>query len=108
MQFDICRNTGRSRAAAPYLLVVQSDWFDRSNRRVVVPLIAAKPPASIHDPVAMPAVVVGDTTVYLDVLGILNIAVEQLGDVVASAREDRDAIVRALDWLIHTGPSAQP
>lgn len=103
-QFDVCRNTGKTRTAVPYLLVIQSDWFDRSNRRVVVPLLANKPPGAAYDPTAMPPITVGDTTYFLDILGILNISVDRLGDVVASAKEDENAIVRALDWLVHTGP----
>lgn len=105
-QFDICRNVGKTKTMVPYLLVLQSDWFDRSNRRVVVPLLADKPPASAYDPTAMPPIVVGDVTFYLDILGILNISVDRLGEPVASARNDQDAVLRALDWLVHTGPSA--
>jgi len=104
-QFAVCRNTGKTRTSVPYLLVIQSDWFDRSDRRVVVPLLANKPPASAYDPTAMPPITVGDATFYLDILGVLNISVDRLGEVVASAKEDQDAIVRALDWLAHTGPS---
>lgn len=38
-QFDVHRNPGRTRAAIPFVLVVQSDrWGDRPDR-VVVPLV---------------------------------------------------------------------
>lgn len=104
-QFDVCRNIGKSRAAAPYLLVIQSDWFDRSNRRVVVPLLASKPPASAYDPTAMPPIMVGDSSFYLDMLGVFSIPLDRLGDPVASAKSEQDAVIKALDWLIHPGPS---
>ncbi|WP_146214737.1 CcdB family protein [Azospirillum thermophilum] len=68
-------------------------------------LLANKPPAAAYDPTAMPPITVSGETFFLDILGILNVSVDRLGEVVASAKEDQDAIIKALDWLVRTGPS---
>jgi len=39
-QFDVHRNTGRNRTAIPYVVIVQSSYFEKSRRRVVVPLVS--------------------------------------------------------------------
>ena len=63
------------------------------------------PPTSAYDQTAMPAIEIGGETVYVDILGILNIPIERLGEVVGTARDQRDRILRAMDWLVHTGPA---
>jgi toxin CcdB len=38
-QFDVHRNLGAQHETIPFVVVVQSSWFDDYRRRVVVPLV---------------------------------------------------------------------
>ncbi|HYC02230.1 MAG TPA: CcdB family protein [Azospirillaceae bacterium] len=49
-QFDVHRNRGSSRASIPFLLIIQSARFDRTDGRIVVPLIL-KDQLTSHDPI---------------------------------------------------------
>jgi len=101
-QFDVHRNTGRNRTAIPYVVVVQSSWFEKSRRRVVVPLVAADElrrstnlPASVLNPVFT----VEGAQVVLNPLEIVSVPTEALRDRVASLAQDSDLIIAALDEL---------
>ena len=101
-QFDVCRNTGRHRATIPYVVIVQSSYYEKARRRVVVPLVAlgeigkiAALPASPINPVFR----IEDTEVVLNPLEIVSVPVEALGEKVATLMEEGDTIIAALDEL---------
>ena len=101
-QSDVHRNLGKQKVAIPYVVVVQSSRFDRSRRRVVVPLVAlqatgaaGKPPRSVLNTIFE----VEGVAVVLNPLEISSVAIESLGERVASLAEDRDRIIQALDEL---------
>jgi toxin CcdB len=101
-QFDIHRNTGRNRAAIPYVLVVQSSLFARAQRRVVVPLVSTEVlgrvgqlPASPVNPVFE----VEGCPVVLNPLEIVSIPLDSLGELVGSLAAQGDVVVAALDEL---------
>lgn len=101
-QFDVFRNAGRNRSAIPYVVVVQSSWFDRSQRRVVVPLVSLDvlertvrlPRSAIN-----PEFTIEGHRVVLNPLEIVSVPVETLHEHVASLAEDGDTIIAALDEL---------
>lgn len=101
-QFDVHRNLGRQRTTIPYVVIVQSSRFDRSRRRVVIPLVAlqatgsaGKPPRSVLNGIFE----VEGMAVALNPLEISSVALDSLGEKVASLAEDGDRIVQALDEL---------
>jgi toxin CcdB len=101
-QFDVHRNTGRHRATIPYVVIVQSSYYEKARRRVVVPLVAAAEigkiaslPASPINPVFE---IEGDEVV-LNPLEIVSIPVEALGENVTTLSEVGDTIIAALDEL---------
>lgn len=99
-QFDVHRNTGRHRASIPYVVIVQSSFYDKARRRVVVPLVAAsaigaKLPASPINPVFR----IEDIEVVFNPLEIVSVPSEALGEQVATLKDASDTIVAALDEL---------
>jgi toxin CcdB len=101
-QFDVYRNTGKHRTTIPYVVVVQSSYYEKARRRVVVPLVAlgeigkiASLPVSPINPVFR----IEDTEVVLNPLEIVSIPIEALGDKVTSLNEAGDTIIAALDEL---------
>jgi len=101
-QFDVHRNTGRNRATIPFVVIVQSAFYDKHRRKVVVPLVAAGTswqdinlPSSAINPIFM----IDGIQVILDPLEITSIAVEALGERVGSLLEEGDAIIAALDEI---------
>lgn len=102
-QFDVFRNTGRNRQQIPYVVVVQSSSFDKSRRRVVVPLVSCKAmeqvtklPLSAINPVFE----IEGQQLVLHPLEIVSVALEALGEKIASLAEQGDEIIAALDELI--------
>lgn len=100
-QFDVCRNLGKTRAGFPFFVVVQSGEFDRTDRRVVVPLtsqVAGYPPLA-------PAFVIDRKRVVADALLMFAIPRERLGEVVGSLADDESAtaLVGAIDRVISRG-----
>jgi len=101
-QFDVCRNTGKHRATIPYVVIVQSSYYEKARRRVVVPLVmraeidrlAPLPASPIN-----PAFRIENTDVVLNPLEIVSVPVEVLGETVASLSEAGDTIIAALDEL---------
>lgn len=101
-QFDVCRNTGRHRATIPYVVIVQSSYYEKAHRRVVVPLVALDEvdrisplPASAINPVFQ----IEGHRVVLNPLEIVSVPVDTLGDAIASLEEEGDTITAALDEL---------
>jgi toxin CcdB len=101
-QFGVYRNTGKNRSNIPYVVVVQSSYFEKARRRVVVPLVswnelskATTPPSSAINPVF----IVEGVKVVLNPLEIVSIPTESLGVKVDSLADKSDAIIAALDEL---------
>jgi toxin CcdB len=99
-QFDVHRNNGPSKAAIPYVVVVQSRRHDRYGRRVVIPLLLRSALPPIAEPPLTPAFEVEGRQVVLNPLEIVSVATDRLGEVVATLAPDGDRIVRAIDELI--------
>lgn len=97
-QFDVCRNSGQSRAGFPYFVVVQSAEFERTSRRLVVPLTSDVEAY----PVLAPAFTIEGQRVVADALLMFAIPRDRLGPVVASLAADPDAtaIVDAIDRVV--------
>jgi len=99
-QFDVHRNNGRNGVVIPFVVVVQSSFYAKHRRRIVVPLVAAgeawkdiELPGTAINPVLM----IDGVRVVLDPLEITSVALESLGDKVGSLSAEGDAIIAALD-----------
>lgn len=102
-QFDVHRNTGKNRTAIPYIVVVQSRYFEKSRRRIVVPLVSTdelnkmtRLPASAINPIFT----IEGVSVIFNPLEIVSIPVESLGEWVATLADENDAIIAAMDELL--------
>lgn len=98
-QFDVHRNPGRQRGVIPYVVVVQSRRFDAARRRVVIPLVLESTVPS-PEPRLNPAFEIEGTKVVLNPLQIVSVAVDHLGELVVSLKNDGDRVIAALDLLI--------
>lgn len=102
-QFDVHRNKGPLKESIPFVVVVQSGLFDRYRRRVVVPLVRrnALPGQSATVGSRMnPVFLVDGLEVVLHPLDMVSVAVDQLGEKMASLAEHGQAITDALDELL--------
>lgn len=100
-QFTVYRNKNpRSRAAAPFLLNIQSDLLEEMHSRVVIPLTKAA--ALARKPVAhlMPLVEFEGETYVLMTPHLAAISRDDLGPPAGSLAERRDTIVAAMDFLL--------
>ncbi len=98
-QFDVHRNRSAARTGVPFLLVVQSQRFDASGRRVVVPLLPADKLRATESSFT-PEFLVDNRRVVLHPLQIVSIPADHLGETVASLADEGDRIIAALDLLI--------
>lgn len=98
-QYDVHRNPGANRRAIPFVVVVQSNRFRASARRVVVPLLAAEQFQAADSDVG-PRFVVEGAAVVLDPLQITNVPRAALGEAVASLADEEDRITHALDAML--------
>ena len=99
-QFDVHRNNGRNRAVIPFVVVVQSSFYDKHRRRIVVPLVAAGDSWTgipLPDTAINPILTIEGVRVVLDPLEITSVALESLGDKLGSLSPEGDAIIAALD-----------
>lgn len=96
-QFDVHRNLGAQRETIPYVVIVQSAWFDDYRRRIVVPLVRKSAIGAVPSARINPEFRVGRTTVVLHPLEIVSVAIDRLGDKVGSLAAESDRIVAALD-----------
>ncbi len=99
-QFDVHHNeTGFDRDTIPFLLDVQSSPLVRLNTRVVVPL---RPKASVLRPISHlnPTFNISGTELVLMVEDIFTAATTDLGECIGSLSEQRDQVIRAIDFLI--------
>ena len=102
-QFDVHRNKGALRDSIPFVVIVQSAQFDRYRRRVVVPLVRQTllPQSTPTVGARMnPAFVIEGVRVVLHPLDMVSVAVDQLGEVVASLEQEGQVIADALDELL--------
>jgi len=98
-QLSVHRNPGRKNRAVPFVVVVQSNRFSDSTRRVVVSLVAAEE-FGLADSDVGPHFVIGDRTVVLAPLQITNVPCDVLGLSVMSLAGEVGRIMNALDALL--------
>ncbi|MGD9507501.1 MAG: CcdB family protein [Geminicoccaceae bacterium] len=98
-QFDVVVNpAARVRRQLPYLVVLQSDFADTGDERVVAPLS----PVSEFKPATQrlfPTVALEGTAYRLLVPGLATARVGSLMQPVGSLASERDRIIAALDYL---------
>ena len=99
-QFDVHRNTGKHREDIPYVVLVQSSLYDSYRRRVVVPLVKKAALGKIGNQRFNPSFKIEKKQVILHPLEIVSVSNEQLGEFVASLREEGNRILDALDELL--------
>ncbi|MDP4028503.1 MAG: CcdB family protein [Gallionella sp.] len=103
-QFDVHRNTGKQRDAIPYIVVVQSSLFDSYRRRVVIPLVRCNHlDNASSSPVGAPlnpVFTVEEIEVVLHPLEIVSVAIDQLGEKIATLEQEGDRITAAMDELL--------
>jgi toxin CcdB len=99
-QFDVHRNPGRHRDNIPFVVVVQSSLYDNYRRRVVVPLVNKSSIGKVPNPRFNPAFRIKGQSVVLHPLEIVSVAIENLGELVDSLKEDGEKIIAALDELL--------
>ncbi|MGA1858688.1 CcdB family protein [Azospirillum sp. 11R-A] len=98
-QFDVHRNRTATRSGVPYLVIVQSQRFDASARRVIAPLLLATKVQST-EPSLTPLFVIEGHDVILNPLQLASVLADQLGEKVCSLADDSDRIIAAIDLLI--------
>jgi mRNA-degrading endonuclease toxin of MazEF toxin-antitoxin module len=103
-QFSVHRSPSRS-AARPFVVVLQSNDFNRMPTRVVAPLVlpSAMPRLDGEHPRIAPVLTVLGRGYILNPFDIATIAVARLGDFVGSFSSDQDAkhaIQDALDAIL--------
>jgi len=98
-QFDVHRNRTATRSGIPYLAIVQSQRFDASARRVIVPLLLADKVQST-EPSLTPLFMIEGQNVILNPLQLASVPADQLGEKVCSLADDSDRIIAAIDLLI--------
>ena len=102
-QFDVYRNKGPLQDSIPFVVVVQSSLYDRYRRRMVVPLVrrSVLPEQTGTSGSRMnPAFDVEGVPVVLHPLDMVSVALDQLGEHVASLADHGQAIADALDELL--------
>jgi toxin CcdB len=88
--------------AIPYVVVVQSSWFEKSRRRVVVPLVLVdelRKSTNLPASALNPAFTVEGAHVVLNPLEIISVPSEALGDRVATLAQESDLVIAALEEL---------
>jgi toxin CcdB len=98
-QLSVHRNPGRNHRVVPFVVVVQSNRFRHSARRVVVPLVAAEE-FRLADSDVGPHFVIGGREVVLAPLQITNVPRDILGPSVLSLASEDGRIINALDTLL--------
>ncbi len=98
-QLSVHRNPGRNKGAIPFVLVVQSNRFRDSVRRVIVPLVAAEE-FGLADSDVGPHFMINDREVVLDPLQITNVPRDALGPPIALLVSEDARVVNALDALL--------
>lgn len=99
-QFDVHRNSGKSRDAIPFVVIVQSSRFDDYRRRVVVPLVRKAMLVNIAESRLNPSFRVEGDEVVLHPLEMVSVANDSLGEFVLSIAVEGNRIMDALDELL--------
>ncbi len=99
-QFDVHRNTGKTRRDIPFAVIVQSALYDGYRRRVVVPLVRTSSVGAITNPRLNPAFRIKNIPVVLHPLEIVSVSLDRLGKYVDSLAREGDVIINALDELL--------
>ena len=103
VQFDVHRNKGPLKESIPIVMVVQSSLFDRYRRRMAMPLVcrSALPLQTATVGSRMkPVFDVEGVPLVFHPLDMVSVALDQLGDYVASLADYGQAIDDALDELL--------
>jgi toxin CcdB len=102
-QFDVHRNIGKQREAIPYVVIVQSSLYDSYRRRVVIPLVRR---SNLDNAAALvglslnPVFMVEGIEVVLHPLEIVSVAMDQLGEKIATLEQEGDRIAAAMDEIL--------
>jgi toxin CcdB len=102
-QFDVHRNKGPLKESIPFVVLVQSSLFDRYRRRMVVPLVrrsALPGQAATVGSRMNPVFQVEGLELVLHPLDMVSVALDQLGENVASLAGQGQTIADALDELL--------
>jgi toxin CcdB len=101
-QFDVHRNSGRQRAAIPFVVVLQSRRFDGAATRLVAPLVAADALQPGREASLYPTFDIEGRRVMLDPLAIQTLPASALGPAIASLADDAsaNAIIKAIDLVL--------
>jgi toxin CcdB len=98
-QLDVHRNPGRNRRTVPFVVVVQSNRFRASARRVVVPLVAADALGQADSDIT-PHFLIEGQRVVLDPLQIASLPRDLLGPPVMSLVNEEARVINAMDALL--------
>jgi len=102
-QFDVHINTGPSREAIPFVVIIQSSIFDNYGRRLVAPLVRKEllpKPAFSTDQRTFPEFQVGEIKLVLNPLEIVSVPVDRLGATVTSLADSGQTISDAIDEVL--------
>ena len=98
-QLSVHKNPSRNQRVVPFVVVVQSNRFRRSARRIIVPLVSAEAFGPADSDVG-PHFLIGDQEVVLDPLQITHLPGDALGPSVMSHDDEDTRIINALDAQI--------
>ena len=104
-QFDVHRNPGRGGADIPYVIVIQSAYFDGQRTRLVAPLVRDDGGSEWKYPARMRHFTIEGRRVVLDPLLIQAVPNNVLGPVITALADDNSAvaIITAIDEVIARG-----
>jgi toxin CcdB len=98
-QLSIHENPGRTRQVIPFVVVVQSNRFRASARRVIVPLLSAKE-FGLPDSDVGPHFEINGRRVVFDPRQITHVPSSSLGPSVGSLASEDTRVVNALDAML--------
>jgi toxin CcdB len=101
-QFDVHLNQGRTRTSVPFVLVIQSDRYEATTHRVVVPLVL-RSELRTPDRNLNPSFTIDGQVVVMDTLQLATLPVKALGPKVGTLDQDHLSVIRAMDALIAQG-----
>lgn len=101
-QFDVHRSPLRGRPDVPFVVILQSAWFDDAPDRLVAPLLLAEGAQKLRAPRHMPRFLIAGHGVLMDPLQCRPIPRQLLNDPIASLADDESAsrIIAAMDEVL--------